>query len=73
VTLKEKNGMRQASLALASWTKQAATNAPTRNWQRRALDEVAHEHGAKPVAMMAARHVKRIRDVADAAMRKLLP
>jgi integrase/recombinase XerD len=34
----------------------------TRNWQRRALDEIAQEHGAKPVALMAARHVRRIRD-----------
>jgi integrase/recombinase XerD len=34
----------------------------TRNWQRRALDEIAREHGAKPVALMAARHVRRIRD-----------
>ena len=34
----------------------------TRNWQRRALDEIAREHGAKPVAMMAPRHVRRIRD-----------
>jgi integrase/recombinase XerD len=34
----------------------------TRNWQRRALDEIAQEHGAKPVAMMAARHVRKIRD-----------
>jgi integrase len=34
----------------------------TRNWQRRALDETAREHGAKPVALMAPRHVRRIRD-----------
>jgi integrase/recombinase XerD len=34
----------------------------TRSWQRRALDEIALEHGAKPVAMMAPRHVRRIRD-----------
>ena len=34
----------------------------TRNWQRRALDEISHEHGAKPVAMMAPRHVRKIRD-----------
>jgi site-specific recombinase XerD len=34
----------------------------TRNWQRRALDEVASEHGAKPVAMMQSRHVRRLRD-----------
>jgi integrase/recombinase XerD len=37
-------------------------DASTRNWQRRALDEIAQQHGAKPVAMMAARHVRRIRD-----------
>jgi integrase/recombinase XerD len=34
----------------------------TRNWRCRALDEIAQEHGAKPVAMMAPRHVRRIRD-----------
>jgi site-specific recombinase XerD len=34
----------------------------TRNWQRRALDEISQEHGAKPVAMMAPRHVRKIRD-----------
>jgi integrase/recombinase XerD len=34
----------------------------TRSWQRRALDEIAREHGAKPVAMMQARHVRRLRD-----------
>jgi integrase/recombinase XerD len=34
----------------------------TRNWHRRALDEIAQEHGAKPIAMMAPRHVRRIRD-----------
>jgi integrase/recombinase XerD len=39
-----------------------ALDISTRNWQRRALDEIAKEHGAKPVAMMAARHVRRIRD-----------
>jgi integrase/recombinase XerD len=39
-----------------------ALDVSTRNWQRRALDEIAHEHGAKPVAMMAPRHVRKIRD-----------
>jgi integrase/recombinase XerD len=39
-----------------------ALDISTRNWQRRALDEIAQEHGAKPVAMMAPRHVRRIRD-----------
>lgn len=39
-----------------------ALDISTRNWQRRALDEIAQEHGAKPVAMMAARHVRKIRD-----------
>ena len=34
----------------------------TRNWQRRALDEISQEHGAKPVALMAPRHVRKIRD-----------
>jgi len=39
-----------------------ALDISTRNWQRRALDEIAQEHGAKPVAMMAPRHVRKIRD-----------
>lgn len=39
-----------------------ALDISTRNWQRRALDEIAAEHGAKPVAMMEARHVRRMRD-----------
>lgn len=39
-----------------------ALDGSTRNWQRRALDEIAGEHGAKPVAMMQPRHVRRIRD-----------
>jgi integrase/recombinase XerD len=39
-----------------------ALDISTRNWQRRALDEISEEHGAKPVALMAARHVKKIRD-----------
>jgi integrase/recombinase XerD len=39
-----------------------ALDISTRNWQRRALDEISQEHGAKPVALMAARHVRKIRD-----------
>lgn len=39
-----------------------ALDLSTRSWQRRALDEIAQEHGAKPVAMMGPRHVRRIRD-----------
>jgi integrase/recombinase XerD len=34
----------------------------TRKWQRRSLDEISGEHGAKPVAMMMPRHVRKIRD-----------
>jgi integrase/recombinase XerD len=34
----------------------------TRNWQRRALDGIAGAHGAKPVAMMQPRHVRKMRD-----------
>lgn len=43
-----------------------ALDGSTRNWQRRALDEIAQEHGAKPVAVMQARHVRRIRDAKSA-------
>ncbi|NEU95230.1 tyrosine-type recombinase/integrase [Bradyrhizobium sp. UFLA 03-164] len=39
-----------------------ALDGSTRNWQRRALDEIAREHAAKPVAMMQARHIRRMRD-----------
>src|SRR4051794_26304932 len=39
-----------------------ALDISTRNWQRRALDEISQEHGAKPVALMAPRHVRKIRD-----------
>jgi len=39
-----------------------ALDISTRNWQRRALDEISQEHGAKPVALMEARHVRKIRD-----------
>jgi integrase/recombinase XerD len=39
-----------------------ALDISTRNWQRRSLDGIASEHGAKPVAMMQARHVRKLRD-----------
>lgn len=39
-----------------------ALDISTRNWQRRALDAICKDHAAKPVAMMAARHVRKIRD-----------
>jgi integrase len=39
-----------------------ALDISTRAWQRRALDEIAGEHGAKPVAMMQPRHVRKLRD-----------
>jgi integrase/recombinase XerD len=39
-----------------------ALDISTRNWQRRALDEIAGEHGAKPIAMMQPRHMRRMRD-----------
>lgn len=39
-----------------------ALDISTRNWQRRALDEIASTHGANPVAMMQPRHVRRLRD-----------
>ncbi|MCW5694666.1 MAG: tyrosine-type recombinase/integrase [Pseudolabrys sp.] len=34
----------------------------TRNWRRRALNEIAVAHGDKPVAKMQARHVRQLRD-----------
>ncbi|WP_244941432.1 tyrosine-type recombinase/integrase [Bradyrhizobium yuanmingense] len=39
-----------------------ALDISTRNWQRRALDEIAQDHGSKQVATMQARHVRRLRD-----------
>lgn len=39
-----------------------ALDVSTKNWQRRALETIAQKHGAKPVALMAGRHVRRIRD-----------
>jgi site-specific recombinase XerD len=38
----------------------------TRSWQRRALDEIAKDHATKPVAMIKARHVRRMRDAKSA-------
>ena len=43
-----------------------ALDGSTRSWLRRALDEIAHDHAAKPVAMMQARHVRRMRDAKSA-------
>jgi integrase len=37
----------------------------TRNWQRRALESICMKHGAKPVAMMETRHVRKIRNEKD--------
>jgi integrase len=34
----------------------------TQGWQRRALDGIAVKHGGKPVRLMQARHVRKIRD-----------
>lgn len=39
-----------------------ALDGSTRSWQRRALDEIARDHSAKPVAMLEARHIRRMRD-----------
>ena len=39
-----------------------ALDQSTRNWRRRALDEIAIEHGEKPVAKMQAKHVRQLRD-----------
>src|SRR5215510_76464 len=39
-----------------------ALDQSTRNWRRRALDEIAIEHGDKPVAKMQAKHVRQLRD-----------
>ena len=43
-----------------------ALDISTRNWQRRALDGIAQEKGAKPVAMMQPRHVRKMRDAKSA-------
>lgn len=39
-----------------------ALDKSTQDWRRRALDEVCATHGEKPVAMMQARHVRKLRD-----------
>lgn len=39
-----------------------ALDISTRNWRRRALDEIAAVHGDKPVAKMQAKHVRQLRD-----------
>lgn len=39
-----------------------ALDKSTQSWRRRALDEVCTSHGEKPVAMMQARHVRKLRD-----------
>lgn len=39
-----------------------ALDVSTRNWQRRALDEIAQQNGAKPILLMQARHVRKMRD-----------
>jgi integrase/recombinase XerD len=39
-----------------------ALDESTRKWRRRALDEIALEHGDKPIAKMQAKHVRQLRD-----------
>ena len=39
-----------------------ALDESTRKWRRRALDEIALDHGDKPVAKMQAKHVRQLRD-----------
>jgi integrase/recombinase XerD len=39
-----------------------ALDGSTQSWERRALDSIAAKHGAKPVRLMEARHVRQIRD-----------
>ncbi len=39
-----------------------ALDESTRNWRRRALNEIALEHEDKPVAKMQAKHVRQLRD-----------
>lgn len=34
----------------------------TKNWQRRALEDICKKYGSKPVAMMESRHVRKIRN-----------
>lgn len=37
-------------------------DAATQKWRRRILEAIAREHGQKPVALMEARHVRKLRD-----------
>jgi integrase/recombinase XerD len=39
-----------------------ALDESTKNWQRRALDRICEKRGGKPVALLTAKHVKRLRD-----------
>jgi hypothetical protein len=34
----------------------------TQSWQRRALDEICDKHADKPVALLQARHIRKLRD-----------
>lgn len=43
-----------------------ALDGSTRSWQRRALDGIAMDHAAKPVAMIQPRHVRKMRDAKSA-------
>jgi len=43
-----------------------ALDGSTRSWQRRALDGIALDHAAKPVAMIPPRHVRKMRDAKSA-------
>jgi integrase/recombinase XerD len=40
----------------------ARLDVSTRNWRRRALEEICENEGDKPVALMQPRHVRRLRD-----------
>ncbi|WP_425907742.1 tyrosine-type recombinase/integrase [Nitrobacter sp. TKz-YC02] len=62
----KKGSFRYLCIRYYASTPYKALDIKTRSWQRRALDEVAGEHGAKPVAMMQARHVRRLRDAKEA-------
>src|SRR5215471_6911793 len=39
-----------------------ALDKSTQSWRRRALDAVCERHGEKPVALMQAKHVRKLRD-----------
>ncbi len=58
----KKGSFRYLCIRYYASTAYKALDVSTRNWQRRALDEIAQEHGAKPVAMMQARHVRGLRN-----------